>query len=653
MPNVYLLSASAWQHVLLSVVWWGCAVLVMRALALALMGRQRASGWLTLWMAPFVVFNLITPSLVALLLGMPLRLAVSLLVALVLLDGLSAVTHRDWNAIGAQSYIAVPVVALSFFAYALAVTLTTPMNWLGYTLSAFLLAGELASAAIDLYYTGELLEVLCRRVWRGRLGPWVAPVATWPRVSLHVAAHNEAPEMVMATLHALAQLDYPDYEVILIDDNSSDAAIWRPVMEFCRGHGFKVFHLMQYPGYKAGALNFALQQTDPSAELIAVVDADYIVKPNWLRETAPYFLSDPQLAFLQTPQAFTYPRDDWYHRANALSEDYFFSIGMPARAERNTLIFCGTMGMIRRRVLERVGGWAEWCITEDAELSLRMLSRGYHGAYVQTVYGHGTLPPTLADLKRQHFRWAFGSIQLTRSYLGLLLLGIGRRQADPRQQATLGRRPKLTVKQRYDYVMHGAHWYHACLQITLGLLLTGIALIRVLNIPFTLRPLVASALLLPVLGVVIGVARVLWSSRVALRCSRRDAWGVLFGLLAVHWAVTRACIAGLYRRHLPFLRTPRSGAYVTFSYALRSTLVESALAVLAIATVGALLWREVSAETLALSFMLLWHACVMSTAPILALTQAAYDRKRRRSAQAAHTAAAAQPTVMTTAVGRH
>ncbi|HLY29513.1 MAG TPA: hypothetical protein VKQ36_00670, partial [Ktedonobacterales bacterium] len=207
-------------------------------------------------------------------------------------------------------------------------------------------------------------------------------------------------------------------------------------------------------------------------------------------------------------------------------------------------------------------------------------------------------------------------------------------------------------KQRYDYLMHGAHWYHAWLQIMLGLLLNVIALIRVFDIPFPLRPLVASSLLLPVLGVVVGVARILWSSRAILRCSWRDAWGVLLALLAVHWSVTWACFAGLYRRRLPFYRTPKSGAYVTFGYALRSTLAECALAALAIVTVGGLLWREVSAETLALSFLLLWHAFVMCTAPILAFIQASYEHQRRRRARAAQTALARQQAAMTTAIGR-
>lgn len=627
------IAASTWGQLTLNAVWWGASVLASRALTLALAGRKGRGTWLTPWSLVLVALNLGLPVALSFALGLPGTELAGLLGTLVACDAIVTLRHRDWSLIGVQSYVAVPVVALCFAAYALEVTLTTPMIWLGYTLAGLLLAGELASAFIDLYYTGELINTLCRTRWSARIEPWQGQVMAWPKVSLHVPAHNEPPQQVIATLAALTQLDYPNYEIILIDDNSENDIQWRPVMEFCRAQGIKAFHLMHYPGYKAGAVNFALQQTDPAAELVAIVDADYLVRPHWLKEAVPYFLQDPELGFLQTPQAFVYPADDWFSHAAAQAEHYFFAVGMPSRAERNSIIFCGTMGLVRRRVLERIGGWAEWCVTEDAESSLRMLARGYRGAYLNQIYGRGTLPPTVADLKRQHYRWAFGSIQITRAYLGILLFGIGRRTGDPRQGPMVGSRPRLKRQQRYDYLMHGVHWYHAPLQIGLGVILNAIALLKVADIPFTLRPLVASALLLPVMGIVIGGVRVLWTSRVAMRGTWRDAWGVMIGLLAVNWAVTRACVAGLYRRRLPFLRTPRSGEFVTLGYALRTTSAELALLLGALVTVPLLLWRETSIQTLLLSAMLLWQAFIMSAAPQLALAQVVAARRNRRRAK--------------------
>ena len=108
---------------------------------------------------------------------------------------------------------------------------------------------------------------------------------TYPKVSLHVPIHNEPPEMVKKTLSALAKLDYPDLEILVIDNNTKDPSVWQPMATECQrlGAAFRFFHLDNWPGYKAGAINYALQQTAKDAEIIAVIDSDYMVDPLWLK----------------------------------------------------------------------------------------------------------------------------------------------------------------------------------------------------------------------------------------------------------------------------------------------------------------------------------------------------------------------------------
>ena len=85
---------------------------------------------------------------------------------------------------------------------------------------------------------------------------------------MHVPAYNEPPDMLIETLDALARLDYPNFEVIVIDNNTRDEAIWRPVEAHCRrlGERFRFFHVAPLAGFKAGALNYALQQTAADAQ---------------------------------------------------------------------------------------------------------------------------------------------------------------------------------------------------------------------------------------------------------------------------------------------------------------------------------------------------------------------------------------------------
>src|SRR6266446_5013784 len=208
--------------------------------------------------------------------------------------------------------------------------------------------------------------------YRRRLG---APVfnhgALAPKVSIHVPAYNEPPAMLIETLDALARLDYADFEVLVIDNNTLEEAVWRPVEAHCAqlGARFRFFHVAPLAGFKAGALNYALARTAPDAEIVAVIDSDYVVDARWLRDLMPGF-QDARVAVMQAPQDYR-DGDESAFKAMCYAEYRgFFHIGMITRNERNAIIQHGTMTMVRRRLLEGTGGWAEWCITEDAELGL-------------------------------------------------------------------------------------------------------------------------------------------------------------------------------------------------------------------------------------------------------------------------------------------
>ena len=181
--------------------------------------------------------------------------------------------------------------------------------------------------------------------YRRRLGsPIYTPVAIPPKVSVHVPAYNEPPDMLIETLDALARLEYPDFEVLVIDNNTKDEAVWRPVEAHCArlGNRFRFFHVAPLAGFKAGALNFALAHTAPDAEIVAVIDSDYVVDSGWLRDLVPGF-QDPRIAVVQAPQDY---RDEGASAFKAMCyAEYrgFFHIGMITRNERNAIIQHGTI----------------------------------------------------------------------------------------------------------------------------------------------------------------------------------------------------------------------------------------------------------------------------------------------------------------------
>ena len=266
-----------------------------------------------------------------------------------------------------------------------------------------------------------------------------------PRISIHVPCHAEPPHLVISTLDRLAALDYANFEVLVIDNNTTDPELWQPVQAHCEALGdrFRFFHVEGLTGAKAGALNWALPRTHPTAELIAVVDADYHVEPTWLRETVGHF-TDPRLGFVQAPHAY---RDYQGSRfATWANSEYgvFFQTGMVSLDERGAGLTVGTMSLIRKEALLDAGGWAEWCLTEDSELAIRIHAAGYTSVYLTTPYGRGLVPDTFDGYRRQRFRWTFGPVQETRRHWRLFL---------PRFLG--GRDTDLTGAQKLHHANHG------------------------------------------------------------------------------------------------------------------------------------------------------------------------------------------------------
>ncbi|HSH70555.1 MAG TPA: glycosyltransferase, partial [Deferrisomatales bacterium] len=174
------------------------------------------------------------------------------------------------------------------------------------TIGIALAAGFLGITLVLLTEAHELAEATWVTRRRRPFGPLLPGGGVdLPKVSIHVPAYDEPPEMMIETLNALARLDYPHYEVLVIDNNTADPAVWQPVEEHCRrlGEGFRFFHVAPLKGFKAGALNFTLAHTAADAEVVAVIDSDYQVRPTWLRDLVPHF-ARPEIGFVQAPQDY-------------------------------------------------------------------------------------------------------------------------------------------------------------------------------------------------------------------------------------------------------------------------------------------------------------------------------------------------------------
>jgi cellulose synthase/poly-beta-1,6-N-acetylglucosamine synthase-like glycosyltransferase len=352
--------------------------------------------------------------------------------------------------------------------------------------------------------------------------------------------------------------------VLVVDNNTRDPEVWRPVRAHCArlGERFRFFHVDPLSGYKAGALNFALSETTKEAEVIAVIDADYLVRPSWLRDLVPAF-ADLDVAIVQAPQDY---RDGGKNAFKAMClAEYcgFFHIGMVTRNERNAIIQHGTMTMVRRKTLEAIGGWAEWCITEDAELGLRLFKAGHKALYIPSTYGRGLMPDTFSDFQKQRFRWAYGAIMIMREHL-TALLGL--------------ERSRLTAGQRYHFIAGWLPWFADGLNLLFNLAALAWSVGMVLLPAQFIPPLVTIAAI-PLVLFVFKVTKSFLLYRFRVTATFRQSLAAGIAGLALSHTIARAVWKGLATRKLGFFRTPKMASAPALIRALADAREEALLAV--------------------------------------------------------------------------
>lgn len=448
-----------------------------------------------------------------------------------------------FRVIGLLFFLSLVQLSVSILVWSITLPYDFYLSRLDWAMLTLLIPAQLAIILVLLTNGFEFTEVLWHRQWLRPFKPLTpAPGEPQPFVSIHLACYNEPPEMVIETLDSLAALDYDNYEVLVIDNNTKDPAVWQPVQAYCEklGGRFRFFHLEPWPGFKAGALNHGLEQADPRTEVVAVVDADYKVHSKWLRALTGYF-ADPGVAVVQSPQAHRDWQGSAFRRMCNWESDGFFRIGMHHRNERNAIIQHGTMTMVRRRLLADTGGWAEWTICEDAELGLRLMREGHELVYVDEVMGEGLTPSDFKAYKSQRYRWAFGAMQILKARWGWLTR----------------RGSGLTRGQRFHFLTGWFSWFADALHLvfTLMAILWTVGMIgwpQYFTLPMYLFlvPLIGFFLFKAVVGI--------WLYRRRVRCSWRDTIGASVASMALSHAIARGILDGLRRRKGEFVRTSKS-----------------------------------------------------------------------------------------------
>jgi cellulose synthase (UDP-forming) len=315
---------------------------------------------------------------------------------------------------------------------------SSTMNPAGWYLSWPLLLLEIHACIGLALFTFSLWDV-DRRPARGRFDERQS-------VAVVIPTFNEGIEILLPTIAAAVALE-PVHQTWVLDDGNRPA-----VAELARSLGARYVARPEHSHAKAGNLNHALRLID--ADFIAVLDADHVARPAFLRRTLGYF-SDPRVALVQTPQDF-YNVTSFEHDASEVSgapfheQALFYRLIQPGKNRWNAAFWCGTGAVVRTAALRQVGGAATETITEDIHTTIRFHRRGWKTVYHNEVLARGLAASDAAQYQLQRNRWGTGAMQVLRTENPLFVSG-------------------LTLPQRLGYAATLLGWFDSWR--TLGLLI--------------------------------------------------------------------------------------------------------------------------------------------------------------------------------------
>jgi len=287
------------------------------------------------------------------------------------------------------------------------------------------LAGLFSGAAIMIF--GLAQGWLAFRYWRSKSNnttletpsPWVGE---YPTVMIQLPIFNEQ-YVVERLLRNVSQMDYPTDKLtiqLLDDSNDETSAIAALVIEELRKAGHRISHV-QRPnrvGFKAGALEYGMGLDQ--AEFIAIFDADFLPRPDFVKQVIAYF-ADKKVGMVQTRWEHINADYSIITKLMAFAIDNHFSVEHGGRQASDGFInFNGTGGMWRRKTIEEAGGWRSDTLTEDLDLSFRSQILGWKFIFAENITTPSELPVQMSAVRSQQFRWTKGAAETGRKTLSNL-----------------------------------------------------------------------------------------------------------------------------------------------------------------------------------------------------------------------------------------
>lgn len=234
-----------------------------------------------------------------------------------------------------------------------------------------------------------------------------------PFVSIQLPVYNEM-YVMERLLENISKMDYPKdkLEIQVLDDSTDESLeLTQKLVKQLKLSGVNIVHIhrTKRTGFKAGALKEGLKVA--KGEFIAIFDADFLPRPNWLKETIPYF-KDENIGVVQTRWSHLNRNHSVLTKIQAFALDAHFTLEQVGRNSKSHFInFNGTAGVWRKTCILEAGNWEGDTLTEDLDLSYRAQLKNWKFKYLEDVETPAELPMAISAARTQQFRWNKGGAE--------------------------------------------------------------------------------------------------------------------------------------------------------------------------------------------------------------------------------------------------
>jgi len=244
----------------------------------------------------------------------------------------------------------------------------------------------------------------------------------WPFVTVQLPLYNER-YVVDRLIDNIVQFDYPKdrFEIHVLDDSTDETQdLVRDKVNYYKALGFNIEQIRrkERKGYKAGALKDGMEFA--KGEFLAIFDADFLPRPDFLRKTIPFF-EDKSVGVVQTRWEHLNEDYSLLTRLQAFQLNVHFTVEQVGRMQgKHFLQFNGTAGVWRRETIDVAGGWEADTLTEDLDLSIRAQMKGYKIKFLEDVSAPAELPAEMNSYRSQQFRWMKGGAETAKKMLPVI-----------------------------------------------------------------------------------------------------------------------------------------------------------------------------------------------------------------------------------------